>query len=67
MKTLQYRLILTPEAEGGYTVNVPAIRGCVTYGETVEEAIAMAKDAIEGCLAVLQEQGEPIPANYSTR
>lgn len=65
MKTLQYRLILTPEPEGGYTVNVPAIRGCVTYGETVEDAIMMAKDAIEGCLAVLQEEGEPIPADDS--
>lgn len=50
MKTLQYRLILMPEPEGGYTVKVPAIRGCITYGETIEEAIAMAKDAIEGCL-----------------
>ena len=60
MKILQYRLILSPEPEGGYTVNVPAIRGCVTYGEMVEEAIAMAKDAIEGCLAVLQEEGEQI-------
>jgi antitoxin HicB len=65
MKTLQYRLILTPEPEGGYTVKVPAIRGCITYGETLEEAIEMAKDAIEGCLAVLQEEGEPLPADDS--
>lgn len=57
MKTPQYQLILTPEPEGGYTVSVPAIRGCITYGETVEEAIAMAEDAIEGCLAVLKEEG----------
>ncbi|GAB2570344.1 type II toxin-antitoxin system HicB family antitoxin [Spirosoma areae] len=55
MKTLQYRLILTPEPQGGYTVNVPAIRGCITYGETIEEANAMARDAIEGCLEVLKE------------
>ena len=65
MKTLQCRLLLTPEPEGGYTVRVPAIRGCVTYGETKDEAIAMAKDAIEGCLAVLAEEGEPIPADDS--
>lgn len=65
MKTLQYRLLLTPEPEGGYTVRVPAIRGCVTYGETIDEAIAMAKDAIEGCLAVLAEEGEPIPPDDS--
>lgn len=30
MKKEQYRLIFTPEPEGGYTVNVPAIRGCIT-------------------------------------
>ncbi len=65
MRTLQYRLILTPEPEGGYAVKVPAIRGCITYGETVEEAIAMAKDATEGCLEVLQEAGQPIPPDDS--
>jgi antitoxin HicB len=63
MTTLQYGLILIPEPEGGYTVNVPAIRGCITYGETIEEAIAMAKDAIEGCFEVLKE--EPIPPDDS--
>ena len=65
MKALNYRLILIPESEGGYTVKVPAIRGCITYGETVNEAIEMAKDAIEGCLAVLQEEGQPIPPDDS--
>lgn len=60
MKTLNYRLILIPEPEGRYTVRVPAIRGCITYGETIDEAIAMAKDAIEGCLEVLVEEGQPI-------
>jgi antitoxin HicB len=61
MKILNYRILLTPEPDGGYTVKVPAIRGCITYGETIEEAIAMAKDAIEGCLEVLIEEGQPIP------
>lgn len=65
MRTLQYRLLLTPEPEGGYTVRVPSIRGCITYGETIEEAIAMAKDAIEGCLEVLQADGQPIPPDDS--
>lgn len=65
MKTLQYRLILIPELEGGYTVKVPAIRGCITYGETIEEAIARAKDALEGCLEVLKEEGQPIPRDQS--
>src|SRR5437588_11535414 len=47
MSEYQYTIILHPDTEeGGYTVTVPALPGCVTQGETLEEAIAMAKDAI---------------------
>ena len=42
-----YKIILRKEEEGGYTVFVPSLPGCITYGETVDEAIAMAKEAIE--------------------
>jgi len=42
-----YKLLLKPEPEGGYTVTVPALSGCVTYGDTIDEAISMAKEAIE--------------------
>ena len=47
MKTLLYRVILRPEAEGGYTALVPSLPGCITYGDNVDEAIAMAREAIE--------------------
>ncbi len=57
MKNRTFRILLRREPEGAYTAFVPAIPGCVTWGETVEEAIAMAKDAIEGCLDVMQEEG----------
>ncbi len=63
MKILNYRVILIPEESGGYTAKVPAIKGCITYGETVEEALVMAKDAIEGCLEVLFDEGQPIPVD----
>ena len=56
-----YRIILTQEPEGGYTVVVPALPGCITYGDNVNHAIDMAKEAIEGYLEVLKEQGEEIP------
>lgn len=60
--TRSYTIVLVPEPEeGGYSVIVPALPGCVTQGETVEEAIAMAKDAIEGWMAVAKKHGEPIP------
>ena len=55
-----FRIILRPEPEGGYTVIVPSLPGCITYGETTEEAERMAQDAIEGCLAVMKEEGEEI-------
>ncbi|MDG6250410.1 type II toxin-antitoxin system HicB family antitoxin [Methanocalculus sp.] len=47
MRSLNYRIILRREPEGGYTVTVPMLPGCVTFGETIEEAITMAREAIE--------------------
>ena len=47
--------------EGSYIVSCPQLPGCVTQGETAEEALAMIKDAIQGYLASLQKHGEPIP------
>lgn len=62
MSKREYTIVLIPEPEeGGYSVIVPALPGCVTQGETVEEAIAMAQDAIAGWIAVAKEHGEPIP------
>jgi len=52
------------EEEGGYTVTVPALPGCVTRGDTLEEAIAMARDAIRGYLEVLVKDGQPIPEEH---
>ncbi len=50
----EYTILLDPdEAEGGYTVTVPALPGCVTQGETLDEAIAMAQDAIAGFIEAL--------------
>lgn len=53
-----YRINLRKEEEGGYTVLVPALPGCITYGETVDEAIEMAKEAIELYVEELQDHGE---------
>ncbi len=47
MRSLNYRIHLRREPEGGYTVTVPTLPGCVTFGETIEEAITMAREAIE--------------------
>lgn len=60
-RILNYTAIFEPQEEGGYVVSVPAIPGCVTQGDTFEEAVEMIKDALEGCLAVLKEEGQEIP------
>ena len=52
------------EPEGGYTVTVPALPGCVSYGETFEGAMDMIKDAMEGWLAVAEEEGVEIPEPF---
>jgi antitoxin HicB len=61
MKQLTYRIILNSEPEGGYTASVPSLPGCITYGNDIEHAIEMAKEAIEGYLLILKEQGKDIP------
>ncbi len=60
MKKCIYRIHLVPEPEGGFTVTVPALPGCVTWGEDYDQALAMAQEAIEGYLEVLAEEGKPI-------
>ncbi|WP_426669182.1 type II toxin-antitoxin system HicB family antitoxin [Mucilaginibacter sp. McL0603] len=61
MKQRTYRILLTPEDEGGFSVSVPALPGCFTQGETIEEAIEMAKEAISLYVESLEEDGEPVP------
>ena len=65
-KTLNYRILLRQEVEGGYTVIVPSLPGCVTFGDTIEEAIEMAKEAIELYIESLREHGEEIPTEDKT-
>ena len=61
MKTLHYKVMLRKEEDGTYTVIVPSLPGCLTFGRTVEEALAMAKEAIEGFIACMIDRGEEVP------
>ena len=47
MRTLKYTVIFEPATEGGYTVVVPALPGCVTEGDTLDEARKMTTEAME--------------------
>lgn len=61
MGVLNYRILLKKEPEDGYTVLVPSLPGCITYGDTIEEVIDMAKEAIELYIENLKEHGDEIP------
>ncbi len=56
-----YQVVLTPDREdGGYVVTVPSLPGCISEGDTVEEALVNAKEAISVYLDYLKDKGEPI-------
>ncbi len=57
----EYEIVLEAQEDGGYVVSVPDLPGLWTQGETREEAIAMAKDAISGYLETLRELNRPLP------
>jgi antitoxin HicB len=52
---LGYKMHLQKEPEGGYIVIVPALPGCITWGENIEHAYKMAHEAIQGYIATLKE------------
>jgi len=49
---MKLKVIVHEAEEGGYWAEVPAIPGCVTQGESVEELLRNIHEAVEGCLAV---------------
>lgn len=60
-KVLKYTVVFEPAEEGGYVASVPALPGCMSQGDTFEQAVKMIKDAISGYLVVLKEKGGEIP------
>lgn len=56
---MKLKVILLPEAEGGFSVAVPALPGCYTQGETVQEALSNAREAAEGWLEVANDSASP--------
>ena len=56
---MKFRIVLEPSSEGGYTVIVPALPGCISEGETIEEAIANIREAIELYLEPVEDDWVP--------
>ncbi len=61
MKDPRYTIIIEPAEEGGYVVHVPALNGIATQGETWDETILMAREAIAGYLEVTAMHGGKVP------
>ncbi|MBC7109181.1 MAG: type II toxin-antitoxin system HicB family antitoxin [Methanomassiliicoccales archaeon] len=53
---MKFKVILEPQPEGGYVAYVPALLGCMSQGETREEALKNIKEAIKLYLEVLEEK-----------
>lgn len=66
VSSFKYNVIFYPEPEGGFTVVVPALPGCVTYGKTLKEARVIVQDAIKGYIASLKKHHEKIPTDESS-
>lgn len=64
MTHCHYTVVLEPDREEPerYNVRVPALPGCLTYGESIEDALANAREAITGYIKTLIADGQPIPA-----
>jgi predicted RNase H-like HicB family nuclease len=57
------QVILTRDFEdGGYVAEVPSLPGCISEGDTKEEALANIREAIRGYIAALEQDGLPVPA-----
>ncbi len=61
-----YKILLTKEVGGCYVVTVPALAGCITQGDNIDEVLAMGKEANEMYIEELQSSGEPILDNSNT-
>jgi len=58
-----YIIVIEPDEEEPHRYNerAPALPGCLTYGDSVEDALGNAVEAIQGYVAVLVGAGEPVP------
>jgi antitoxin HicB len=64
MSTYDYLIVVHPDdVDGGFWTEVPALPGCGSQGESIEEAIEMTKDAIQGFIESMRKHGEIPPAD----
>jgi len=66
MTTMQYTVVLEQAADGSFSAWVPFLPGCVSCGDSREEALTNIAEAIRGHLDIMREHGEPVPPARST-
>jgi predicted RNase H-like HicB family nuclease len=59
---MKFRVTLTPDDDGVFVVECPALPGCISQGKTRDEAMTNIREAIQGYLESLKKHGDPIPA-----
>ena len=62
-RRLSYKVVLEPSKDGGYSVYVPSLPGCVSEGDSYQEALENIREAIRGWLEVAQDSGDDIPTS----
>jgi predicted RNase H-like HicB family nuclease len=67
MTQYHFTVVLEPDHEepDRYNVHVPALSGCLTYGESIEDALKNAREAITGYVECLLADGESVPAEMN--
>ncbi|HUI40455.1 MAG TPA: type II toxin-antitoxin system HicB family antitoxin [Terriglobia bacterium] len=60
---MKIKVVVHEAEEGGYWAEVPAIPGCATQGETMEELLANVHEAIEACLSVEVDRPDSTPTD----
>ena len=64
-KHLRYTVLMEKNEDGGYTVTVPSLPGCISQGSTWEEALTHIEEAISGYIEVARKLGRPIPVEIT--
>jgi predicted RNase H-like HicB family nuclease len=63
---MKFSVLIEKDEEGGYVVSCPAIKGCHSQGDTIEEALRNIKEAISGCLKTLNERTKKVARRRDT-
>ena len=58
------QVLIYPGVSGKWVAECPSLAGCVSEGDTQEQAIANIREAIEGYVAALEEDGLPVPEDH---